>query len=125
MGLRRGRERANADKEHDGKTACSDCLLAYRWPLTPVTSPLVGQGYRIWLAACSGYLPPCGGGRIARHPKSAVADFGVHIGQVGNIRLGTREPGRGGKIWRIENPPPHPSPSPPRVFPRSSNYRYS
>jgi hypothetical protein len=32
---------------------------------------------------------------VARHPKSAIADFGNHLRQAGNIRLGMREPGGG------------------------------
>src|SRR5229473_882231 len=60
---------------------------------------------RACLSACSGYLPPCGGGRLARQPKSAIADFGVHIGQVGNIRLGMREPGGGCFCWSQRVPP--------------------
>src|SRR5207245_4288958 len=67
------------------------------------------QGYRIWLAACSGYLPPCGGGRIARHPKSAIVDFGVYLGQVGNILLVPREPGGGRNVRSIKQTLPSPS----------------
>src|ERR1700694_5830396 len=68
--------------------------IAYGSRLAPVPSPLV---------------PPCGGGRLARHPKSAIADFGFHIGQVGNIRLGMHEPGGGYKARRIKQTPPSPS----------------
>src|SRR6266851_10246707 len=50
--------------------------------------PLEGQDYRIWLAACSGYLPPCGGGRIAR---------------------AAREPGGGSRSAESnKHPSPHP-----------------
>src|SRR5947208_16963035 len=50
---------------------------------------------RIWRAARPGYLPLEGGGRLVRPPKSAIADFSVYLGQVGNIRLGLPEPGGG------------------------------
>ena len=46
------------------------------------------QGYRIWLPARSGYLSPCGGGRLAR---------------------GAREPGGGSWLRRDEQIPPSPS----------------
>gem|GEM_PF-5692923 len=67
--------------------------MAYAFQLAPVTSPLEGE---VGL----------------RHPKSAMADFGGYVGQVGNIRLGMRASREGGiGACRNAYPPPHPSPS--------------
>src|SRR5436309_15960477 len=80
------------------KARAADLLALIGALRRKVNAPCSLQGRAIaYGCRLAGYLPPCGGrlprtrsGVGSRHSKSAIADFGGHIGQIGNIRLGMR-----------------------------------